>query len=43
MNFKRAYPFIILAIAIAGLYLQYRSYQKLHGKCNCGDEPSPIE
>ncbi|WP_262510358.1 hypothetical protein [Flavilitoribacter nigricans] len=43
MNFKRLYPIIILAIAVVGLYLQYRSYQKLHGDCNCGGGPAPIE
>lgn len=42
MNFKQLYPFIILAIALTGLYLQYSSYKKLHSGCNCKDEPAPL-
>ncbi len=44
MNFNKIYPYLLVVIAIAGLYLNYKIWDDTRKPCSCEEEQfTPID
>ena len=43
MNLRKLVPFIVIAAAIIGIYVNLRVLGLNKKKCNCGDHATPIQ